>query len=98
MTEQEQIAANQYRFSGYQLNLIILDETGPSYAVEEPHPYYYNQPAYWQKNSFAADCFYYAEVIGGNIPKDTNPLSSQPPSTIAGQPTYRPNTFRMLSF
>jgi len=43
------IAAVQYRFSGYQLPLLQLDETGPAYYVVQPHPYYYNQPEYWQK-------------------------------------------------
>ena len=37
----------QYRFSDYQLPKIILDETGHSYIVLNPHPYYYNQPMYW---------------------------------------------------
>lgn len=39
----------QYRFSGYQMPKIKLDETGDAYIVLEPHPYYYNQPLYWQK-------------------------------------------------
>ena len=47
MNEREKTAL-QYRFSGYQLPLIQLDETGPSYAVLQPHPYYYSQPAYWK--------------------------------------------------
>ena len=42
----------QYRFSGYQLPKIQLDATGPSYYVMQPHPYYYNQPLYWQKEFF----------------------------------------------
>ena len=36
----------QYRFSGYQFNMIQLDGTGNAYIYEYPHPYYYNQPAY----------------------------------------------------
>ena len=41
---------NQYRFSGYNLPMIQLDETGNSYIyIAEPHPYYINQPEYWQK-------------------------------------------------
>ena len=51
MTEQE-IEALQYRFSGYQLPLIQLDSTGPAYAVLSPHPYYRNQPTFWQKPYF----------------------------------------------
>ena len=29
---------NRYRFSGYTLPMITLDETGPSYVVLPPHP------------------------------------------------------------
>jgi hypothetical protein len=43
------IAALQYRFSGYQLPKIQFDETGPAYYVVQPHPYYSNQPLDWQK-------------------------------------------------
>jgi len=46
MTEEE-IQSLQYRFSGYQLPKIQLDETGDSYVVLNPHPYYYGQPEYW---------------------------------------------------
>lgn len=39
MTEEEkQIKKDQYRFSGYQLPKICLDETGDSYVVLPPHP------------------------------------------------------------
>lgn len=38
-----------YRFSGYNLPMIQLDETGPSYVVVGVHPYYINQPTEWQK-------------------------------------------------
>ncbi len=38
-----------YQFSGYQLPKIQLDETGPSYVFLKPHPYFYNQPKYWEK-------------------------------------------------
>jgi len=51
MTPEEK-AKYQYRFSGYQLPKIQLDSTGPSYYVMQPHPYYRNQPAYWQKEFF----------------------------------------------
>jgi hypothetical protein len=47
MTEEEKETL-QYRFSGYQLPLIQLDETGPAYVYLTPHPYFYNQPVYWQ--------------------------------------------------
>ena len=45
-TEAEKQAIN-YRFSGYQLPMIQLDETGPQYVSIGVHPYYYNQPEYW---------------------------------------------------
>jgi len=61
MTDQE---ASQYRFSGYQLDLIILDETGPSYAVNCVHPYYKNQPLYWQKG------FSYGNSKGSSVIED----------------------------
>ena len=38
----------QYRFSGYQLPMIQLDATGPQYVQLGVHPYYINQPEYWQ--------------------------------------------------
>jgi len=67
MTPSEQ-SALQYRFSGYQLNLIQLDETGPSYAViYEPHPYYINQPAYWQKPAYRGNTLNSAEIVGGSV-------------------------------
>jgi hypothetical protein len=49
---QEEKESLQYRFSGYELPLIELDETGHAYAVLHPHPYYYNQPVYWQQEYF----------------------------------------------
>jgi len=56
---------DQYRFSGYQLDMLILDETGPAYAYVHPHPYYYNQPKYWEQNSFQN-----GQIIGGDIKMD----------------------------
>jgi hypothetical protein len=42
------IEADRLRFSGYQLNLITLDETGPAYAVAEPHPMIVRpEPEWW---------------------------------------------------
>lgn len=50
MTDKERLEAN-YRFSGYELIKIQLDETGPTYVVlDRIHPYYINQPLYWQKS------------------------------------------------
>jgi len=49
----EDIQGIRYRFNGYNLPMEQLDETGPAYIViPEPHPYYFNQPAYWQKPCF----------------------------------------------
>ena len=49
MTEQEQRdfdeAQARYRFSGYQLNLIQLDETGPAYVLVKTSVI--DQPTYW---------------------------------------------------
>ena len=44
--EQEAIS---YQFSGYNLPMLQLDATGPAYYVVGIHPYYINQPVYWQK-------------------------------------------------
>ena len=51
MTSEEKASA-QYRFSGFQLFKLQLDETGPAYVEATPHPYYYNQPEYWSKPFF----------------------------------------------
>ena len=40
--EAAEIAA--YTYSGYNLPMIQLDETGPSYVILPPHPSLYNQP------------------------------------------------------
>ena len=41
-----------YRFSGYQLPRIQLDETGPGYVVGGVHPYFTTQPTFWEKPSY----------------------------------------------
>lgn len=38
----------RYRFRGYVLPKVQLDETGSTYYVVAPHPYLYNQLQYWQ--------------------------------------------------
>lgn len=49
LTEKEVEDIN-YRFGGYQLNLIKLDQADAGYVVVAGvHPYYTNQPAFWQK-------------------------------------------------
>ena len=45
--EEKNIIRSRYRFQGYQLPKLQLDETGPSYYDVNPHPYFYNQPAFW---------------------------------------------------
>jgi hypothetical protein len=49
MTKDEK---NRYRFSGYQLPKIQLDETGKTYYKVGVHPYYKYQPLYWQQDAF----------------------------------------------
>ena len=71
MTPEEQEAL-QYRFSGYQLPLIQLDEIGPAYIVLHPHPYYRNQPTYWQKPAYRGSTLGTTEIIGGNIQIDAS--------------------------
>jgi len=67
MTPEEQEAL-QYRFSGYQLNTLQLDETGPSFLVlQEPHPYYRNQPLYWQKPAYKGNTLGTTEIVGGDV-------------------------------
>lgn len=61
MDNEEQESIN-YRFSGYNLPLIELDETGPAYAVLGTHPYYTNQPVYWHKP-------YWSGEFGNTCPK-----------------------------
>jgi len=54
MTPEEKLSL-QYRFGGYQMPKIQLDESGDSYILLDPHPYYYNQPAYWQKPAYTGN-------------------------------------------
>ena len=56
MSEQDKIQADQYRFGGYDLPMLQLDETGPAYYyIARPHPYYFNQPLYWIKSTGSPD-------------------------------------------
>lgn len=59
------VQANQYRFAGYQLPKIQLDETGPSFYQVQPHPYYSTQPAYWEKPAFSGFMPLKSGIIGG---------------------------------
>lgn len=49
MTEEDK-KFYQYRFQGFQFNMIQLDGTGPNYIQAQRHPYYYSpQPEYYTK-------------------------------------------------
>ena len=79
MTPEEQ-ASIQYRFSGYQLPMIQLDATGPAfYKLDEVHPYYLNQPAYWQKNAYIGNTLGTTGIVGGDI--KIEPSGNNEPTT-----------------
>lgn len=68
LTEEEKAAIN-YRFGGYNLNMIQLDgPSGAGYAfVAGVHPYYRNQPEFWQTAIFfAGQGDIVASTIGAN--------------------------------
>jgi len=44
---EEKQEQDRYRFSGYQLPLVQLDDSGKSYVVTPVHQYYIDQPEYW---------------------------------------------------
>lgn len=77
---------NKYRFAGYNFDMETMDGTGPSFIVAHPHPYYYNQPAYWQKNSYM-DCF--QGHLGSGVERKYNSTSKS---------SHKPLMFRMMSF
>jgi len=64
--EEKNIIKNRYRFQGYQLPKIQLDETGPSYYDVSPHPYFYNQPRFWEQAVFGGSP--YVDFYTGNEP------------------------------
>ena len=76
MNEEEKNAI-LYRFEGYQLPKIQLDETGDAYVVLHPHPYYYNQPKYWEKPAYLEnhliepDIVNSSDIRGPNKPEST---------------------------
>jgi len=65
--DKEEQESLQYRFSGYQLPTIQLDETGPAYYVVHPHPYFYNQPVYWQKAAYLGNQLPATSTIEGDV-------------------------------
>ncbi len=79
------ILSTQYRFSGYQLPKIQLDETGPSYVVLPPHPYFTNQPAYWSKPAFRGCMPLKSETIGSGIGGQVGSNNDQIYSENVGQ-------------
>ena len=51
--EEKERRAVLYRFSGYQLPMIQLDETGPAYVILPPHPYFtHPQPEFWTRGAY----------------------------------------------
>lgn len=82
---------NQYRFSGYQLPKLILDETGPAYVILGVHPYYTTQPGYWQKPAYQN-----SRIIGGNVGIDASGNNGAPiiPQGISNET----GLFTMLDF
>jgi len=93
---------NQYRFSGYQLPKVSLDETGPSNYVVKPHPYFYNQPDEWTKPAYINN-----NLIENNPSIINNELANSPPIFIssdqnnANNPINQENTtnlYRLSDF
>jgi len=80
------VQANQYRFAGYELPKIQLDETGPSFYQVQPHPYYSTQPAYWEKPAFSGFMPLKSGIIGGesHIQQNGEAYPVEPPPQITG--------------
>jgi hypothetical protein len=76
--EEKELIRNRYRFQGYQLPKIQLDETGATNYYVWPHPYFYNQPAFWQQEVYDGDPYggNIGDLVGGEIPTtaDTDPV------------------------
>ena len=74
--EEKDKIRNKERFSGYQLPKIQLDETGSTYYDVSPHPYFYNQPAYWTPAVFSGHPNSGSESLNNDIPTtaDTAPV------------------------
>lgn len=81
--------SDQYRFSGYNLPMLQLDSTGPAYYyIPEPHPYYINQPAYYQKTEGLIGAGAPVVVDTTVAPADQNPQIQMTKSSLypLGQP------------
>ena len=100
----ETAASINYRFSGYQLPMIQLDETGAQYISIPVHPYYYNQPEFWATRPITYDHFSGegkvitsgptpASVLAGKNPAATEYHNSIP-STVS--PGKSGKLFKML--
>lgn len=69
MSDESNIAYQGERFKYYQLPKIQLDETGPAYTIMyEPHPYYLNQPLYWQKPAYSGNSLFNESVVEPLMP------------------------------
>jgi len=74
--EEKEIQKNRDRFKGYQLPKIQLDETGPTYYDVGVHPYFYNQPRFWQQEVFYGHPNGSIDIVDNDIPTtaDTPPV------------------------
>ena len=90
--------AVRYRFSGYQLPMVQLDATGPAYIVLEPHPYYSNQPLYWQKAAFKNN-----KPVQNRYTPSPNKINKLPnvvkaPNKVSKSSKPQPNLGNMMPF
>lgn len=79
-TEQNEL---NYRFSGYQLPKVQLDDTFSYDCIKGIHPYYTSQPIYWQKPAYRAN---WAELGAGSSGSGRNneiPVTPIEPAHVA---------------
>lgn len=74
--EEKRLEKNRYRFQGYQLPKIQLDETGATYYKVSPHPYLYNQPEYWQQPVYNGSPY---GGVNDLVDTDTGTTADNPP-------------------
>ena len=64
----------QSRLTAYQLPKLELDETGHTYYDVPVHPYFYNQPFYWQEACYKGNQLPLTQLIERvDISSDANP-------------------------
>ena len=83
--EDLELAAEAYRFTGYNLPTVKLDD-GFEYYVVGVHPYFNNQPMFWQTPAYAIGF----DTVGGY----TYPMYSRPkgqPGEPLGGPSSPPD-------